>query len=209
MRKELKYISVVVAALSGGVAYATPVEVLLGSDSDLDFLEPGDSFTVAVGIIGLFSGETIDDLGVAVEYDSTLLSLPSSVGVPPASIVPDAFNFSSLVFDGPSIDAPFLDEGRISVEGFFVDAGDPITLPGVFFTFDVTVLNDAPADSISSFNVSAFSVRGTDFLGDTFEESIASPSNLGAFLPYRVVPEPTSAVLLAGLGALVVRRRRH
>jgi hypothetical protein len=154
-------------------------------------LKVGDTLTVDVVLSHLDTGERLDELGVNVAWDSTLLTNPTTPAAGP--IVPDSTGF-------------FSSSGPGTAMGVYNDAAfatGPIISPGTFFSFSVTAA--APGSGTISFSppLTALDSGGI--------ETNVTP---GPDLSYDIAPagaaapEPSS-VLLFGLTGLALAGHQY
>ena len=192
---------VVVVVLLGGVSSQADVMLALESaGADMGHLAVGQTATIAVRLSGLEPGDELDTLAATVGFSGSLLGEPSIMAGP---IVPDP------------LDAPldFLTAEKPGyVEGTFLTFGktpaDRIRANGLFFSFDVSAL--APGQGEFSFDFVDATAPNPD---DPFDPLPVTVQTSGP-VSFTVVPEPSSVLLLAimgaaiGAGGLRVRRRR-
>ena len=163
---------------------AGPILSVAAPGTDLNNLTVGQMITFEVSLGGLVAGDALGFLAATLSYDDTLLSAPV---IAAGAIVPDTSGFLSSSFPGTA-DAAY--------DALLAATGLPITSNGIFFTFEVSVLQ-AGAGTIS------FSF--VDSQGEDSNGAPLPPTTTGGSLRFgapTAVPEPSS--LLLALAALAL-----
>ncbi|WP_165228128.1 PEP-CTERM sorting domain-containing protein [Aquisphaera insulae] len=159
---------------------------LAAESADLDHLAVGQAVRFDVILSGLAPGDALAYLAGTVTFPGGLLGTPTDVAA--GAIVPDPTGFVGAGFDGAA-DA-FYDAV------FFSTTNTPITSNGVFYSFEVVVLQ--VGSGVLSFDVSSLAAAD----GSNDPVSLAAGPDL-PFTVVRAVPEPAS-LGMAMLGILAV-----
>jgi hypothetical protein len=167
------------------------------STADLSALTAGESVTFHVNLSGLdvANGQTLGTLEGTVAFDGSLLGQPSSIL--PGSIVPDASGFVTAANPGLA-DATY--------SSLFSNSGELITANGTLYEFTVVVQPVVAGSGVLSLDPS-----NGGFVAAFDASNNPVTIAFGPDLPFTVgapaVPEPSSLVVFAAAGSIVVLAR--
>ena len=174
------------AALAAVALPAGAASLTFDSPDDLSMLSVGETFTVNVLLSDLDAGQELAALDATTFGPDDLLVAPDMVT--PGSIVPSP---ADTFLGNADSDGQF-----VFADGFFFALFDGITDEGTFFSFDLTP--EAVGSGVIDFDL----VNAEDFDGNIVDVTV------GDGLSFTVVPEPTSAAVLALLAPALLARRR-
>lgn len=219
MRKVMGIVAAVALVGAGlvGTSEASTISVIPGSQT----IAPGGTASVDLILSGLTAGETVGAFSLLLSFNNAILGAPASFTVDPDLKMGayDVFNDFSLGFSGGTLDLQYLanlvtfPNNPAGEAALKVSEGAGFRLARVSFTGlaeGLSSLNLAVSPStgifLSNFAGTAAIPAGV-VNGSVCVDNPQTPNNL---CNVAAVPEPATLALLgAGIGALVVQRRRR
>ena len=185
--------SLALILLAGSTCQAGPVVSLSSTTPDLDHIQVGDIVRFDITLSSLNPGDTLELLGVSVDFPGLNFGAPTSnsPSLEPAGIVPDLRGYSGATPTGSAVGL-YDTLNLFPPPDFFPD----ITSNGLFFSFTVTAL--AAGSGTVAFGNDLNSM-GFDASGLPLDNVVGA--NELSFTVLQSTPEPGSAILL-GIGTL-------